>query len=245
MGALECAVLLLGLPPRRHDATCSEVEVAHTNMNLADAQRALRLYQDHLDTADLLRSVVDGSLQRAVTKEMQGEWEVLAMGRSFSYALSCARYVELAGDAWNVLLCATTWPRGAPRAAPALYHNGTFSDALFGSLERWVPRPSFEVETTTSSEEVKAEHKALILDTISSLRQVNLTRELADSIRLRLRAKAHAYIWNVVVEECGPANSGFPHDINPTEHFHMLDEASHFRFTIFSRGGADRFRAFF
>lgn len=34
-----------------------------------------------------------------------GFWDVFVMGDSFSYAIYCIDYVELAGDYWTVLIC--------------------------------------------------------------------------------------------------------------------------------------------
>ena len=101
------SLLAVPLPPN----SCEQVTITHTNMKPADATTALTTYLTVLDEhgggeAQLSRLVVSRKMTARLVDALGAPaWDVFVMGDVFSYSIHCARYVELAGGSWNVLLC--------------------------------------------------------------------------------------------------------------------------------------------
>ena len=79
-------------------------------MPLDKAARALGTYLETLelhggDEKGLSEMIVTGAVGSRLQQHFSASWDVFVMGSEFSYSIHCARYVELAGNQWNVLLC--------------------------------------------------------------------------------------------------------------------------------------------
>lgn len=106
--------------------SCSQLNIVHTNMPAAAAEAIQLIYSEVTEKS----GTEPEPISKRLTKERGGFWDAYFMGDAFSYSVYCSEYVELASDAWNVLLCRESEDDQAYHcgaAGLALYHNGTLT----------------------------------------------------------------------------------------------------------------------
>ena len=262
---LSIDVLSVPLSPLKD--SCEQVVVTHANVPAADAAVALNTYLTVLDERgggeEALSKLVTSRSMTSRLVDVLGapSWDIFVMGDAFSYSIHCARYVELAGYSWNVLLCqpradhetgqmaASDVARRSCQPPHVMRHdNGTLmiepttwassiADGSF-NVELGFHKRSGETPEERGSPRLQA-LASMATDLLRGLPPEHAGPAMAHQIRRRVEMLWEPDdVWNVIVEARNE-RSGFPNWLEDAkEHFQMeiqLGEVGFFDVIVFRR----------
>jgi hypothetical protein len=195
---LSVRALAAAVPPPH---TCALVELVRTSLPVTEATNLVRVFQEEAER----RGVgAPEPLSRRLSEERGGFWDVLFIGNAFSYTVTCSEIVELASDAWNILLCRESEDEAAERCGPsrlARYANGTLARTPAPPhasirLERYANFMVDDAAAAHAARVPQAErlvHEALRAGTLHS-------PGAAEALRKSVEALWPETTWNVLVE---------------------------------------------
>lgn len=190
------------------------VSIVHTDLPSEEAAKVLETY---LETGET-HGFKSMPISQALSSQYGGFWDVFFMGDAFSYSVTCRKYVELASDVWNVLLCQESvdpeaWNCGPGGLTP--YANGTL-EALYrapeGDAEQislvldpsllYVDYTRFSGDSDDYSPTKRTFQTNAIMEAISGFDRTKIN--MAEAMRERIAAFMPMESWTVLVER----NSG-------------------------------------
>lgn len=205
----------IGLEPH----TCTLVDITHTNLPplAADAVRAA-----YMEAAEVSATEPE-PISKRLMRERGGFWDTYFMGSAFSYSVACIEYVELASDAWNVLLCQEAVDEEAYDCGPAgltVWSNGTLAPPAedlgataegFGVEAVLDMYKNFLVQGDETAERALQAKRAPVVAAAIEERSVVALHQpgVADSIRRDLESRWPHARWNVLVESADGAHGHY------------------------------------
>mgnify|MGYP007078257663 CR=1 FL=1 len=226
--------------PRQPDA-CAQVVITHTNLPLDEAASKLEVYLTTLENAGggeehLQRLIVSGEMSRQLTRPGTPGWDIFVTGVAFSYSIHCWRYVELAGDRWNVLLCQqragheTGYQDESAASCQradglTVYSNGTLA-VLHGWSGGGIETDAvFDKEHSEEQQQQHARRLPQAQALLSKLPESERSGgpDMAQHLRQRAEALWAPHVWNVIVTpDSTDGSHSFPNwNDDAKEEFHL------------------------